>query len=125
MYALTPHQPMLPGVSLGGAPCGRLLQPPLPANCPSCSDSLCPHLFCPLPIPTPLLPTPQEYVEAGRPVEDCFSRNRSFNRKIKRYGRFVPRGEGEGAAAETQGGSGEDGAARSGRDGAAGRRRSE
>jgi hypothetical protein len=42
----------------------------------------------------------QEYVDAGRPVEDCFSRNRSFGRKVKRYGKFVPRGEaGPGAGA--------------------------
>jgi superfamily II DNA/RNA helicase len=33
------------------------------------------------------------YVEAGQPVEDCFSRNRSFSRKVKRYGKFVPRGQ--------------------------------
>lgn len=33
------------------------------------------------------------YVEAGEPLEACFSRNRSFSRKVKRYGGFVPRGE--------------------------------
>lgn len=33
------------------------------------------------------------YVEAGEPVADCFSRNRSFSRKVKRYGKFVPRGK--------------------------------
>lgn len=33
------------------------------------------------------------YVEEGKPVEGCFSRNRSFSRKVKRYGGFVPRGE--------------------------------
>lgn len=35
----------------------------------------------------------RNYVEAGEPVEDCFSRNRSFSRKVKRYGKFVPRGQ--------------------------------
>jgi len=35
----------------------------------------------------------RKYVEAGEPVEDCFSRNRSFSRKVKRYGKFVPRGQ--------------------------------
>ena len=35
----------------------------------------------------------RKYVEEGKPVEDCFSRNRSFSRKVKRYGKFVPRGQ--------------------------------
>lgn len=35
----------------------------------------------------------RQYVEAGEPVADCFSRNRSFSRKVKRYGKFVPRGQ--------------------------------
>jgi superfamily II DNA/RNA helicase len=35
----------------------------------------------------------RKYVEAGEPVADCFSRNRSFRRKVKRYGKFVPRGQ--------------------------------
>lgn len=35
----------------------------------------------------------REYIAAGRPVEDCFSSNRSFSKKLKRYGRFVPRGQ--------------------------------
>jgi superfamily II DNA/RNA helicase len=34
----------------------------------------------------------KQYVEEGRPVADCFSRNRSFSKKMKRYGKFVPRG---------------------------------
>lgn len=34
----------------------------------------------------------RQYIEAGQPVEECFSRNRSFSRKVKRYGKFVPRG---------------------------------
>ena len=32
-------------------------------------------------------------IEAGRAIEGTFSRNRSFRHKVKRYGRFVPRGE--------------------------------
>lgn len=35
----------------------------------------------------------QAEIEAGRPIEGTFSRNRSFRSKYKRYGRFVPRGE--------------------------------
>jgi superfamily II DNA/RNA helicase len=35
----------------------------------------------------------RRYVREGRPVEECFSRNRSFSRKVKRYGGFVPRGQ--------------------------------
>lgn len=35
----------------------------------------------------------QQYVEAGEPLEECFSRNRSFSRKLKRYGKFVARGK--------------------------------
>lgn len=31
-------------------------------------------------------------VEAGEPVEGAFSRKRSFAKKLKRYGRYVPRG---------------------------------
>ncbi len=39
-------------------------------------------------------------IEEGRPVEGCFSRNRSFNKKVRRYGEFVERGAaGPGAAA--------------------------
>ena len=32
-------------------------------------------------------------VEARLPLDGCFSRNRSFARKLKKYGKFVPRGE--------------------------------
>eukprot|EP00879_Flechtneria_rotunda_P026452 GHRR01028203.1.p1 GENE.GHRR01028203.1~~GHRR01028203.1.p1 ORF type:complete len:523 (+),score=159.45 GHRR01028203.1:586-2154(+) len=35
----------------------------------------------------------QQYIQEGRPIQDCFSRNRSFSRKVKRYGKFVPRGQ--------------------------------
>ena len=31
-------------------------------------------------------------VEAGEPVEGAFSRKRSFAKKLKRYGYYVPRG---------------------------------
>ncbi len=34
----------------------------------------------------------RSYVEEGRPLEAAFSRARSFSRKFKRTGRFVPRG---------------------------------
>jgi hypothetical protein len=47
----------------------------------------------------------RSHVEEGRPVEACFSRNRSFSRKVKRYGGFVPRGE-AGAGAGSGGGGG-------------------
>jgi superfamily II DNA/RNA helicase len=39
----------------------------------------------------------QQYVREGRPVEECFSRNRSFRSKVKKYGQFVPRGQAGGA----------------------------
>jgi superfamily II DNA/RNA helicase len=42
-------------------------------------------------------------VEAGAPLEGAFSRKRSFRRKLRRYGEFVPRGQrplGAGAAKE-------------------------
>jgi hypothetical protein len=32
-------------------------------------------------------------VDRGERLEGCFSRNRSFSQKMKRYGRFVPRGQ--------------------------------
>jgi superfamily II DNA/RNA helicase len=46
-------------------------------------------------------------IEEGRPVEGCFSRNRSFARKVKRYGGFVPRGQagGGGGGGEEDGGA--------------------
>jgi superfamily II DNA/RNA helicase len=34
----------------------------------------------------------REAVEAGQPVEGAFSRNRSFRKKLRRYGQYVPRG---------------------------------
>lgn len=38
----------------------------------------------------------KEAVHHGWPVEGAFSRNRSFRKKVRRYGRYVPRGvEGE------------------------------
>ena len=38
----------------------------------------------------------QRYITEGKPVEGCFSRNRSFSKKYKKFGKFVPRGEGSG-----------------------------
>jgi superfamily II DNA/RNA helicase len=35
----------------------------------------------------------RQYINDGKPIEDCFSRNRSFSKKVKRYGKFVPRGQ--------------------------------
>lgn len=35
----------------------------------------------------------RQYVQEGKSIEECFSRNRSFSRKVKRYGKFVPRGQ--------------------------------
>jgi len=32
-------------------------------------------------------------VEAGSPLEGAFSRKRSFRRKLRRYGEYVPRGQ--------------------------------
>lgn len=31
-------------------------------------------------------------MEAGQPVEGAFSRNRSFAKKVRKYGKYVPRG---------------------------------
>ena len=41
-------------------------------------------------------------VEAGEPVEGAFSRKRSFAKKLKRYGHYVPRGR---TVEQVQGGS--------------------
>ena len=41
----------------------------------------------------PLVDVIREAVEEGRPVEGAFSRKRSFNKKFKRYGKFVARGD--------------------------------
>lgn len=35
----------------------------------------------------------KQYVAEGQPIEECFSRNRSFSNKVKKYGKFVPRGQ--------------------------------
>lgn len=32
-------------------------------------------------------------IEAGEPIEGAFSRNRSFRKKLKKYGQYVPRGQ--------------------------------
>ena len=41
----------------------------------------------------PLAEAIRAEVEAGRPIEGTFSRNRSFASKFKRYGQYVPRGQ--------------------------------
>ena len=38
-------------------------------------------------------------IEAGEPIEGAFSRNRSFSKKVKKYGKYVPRGQGPQYAA--------------------------
>ena len=35
----------------------------------------------------------REAVESGQPVEGAFSRNRSFRKKVRKYGKYVPRGQ--------------------------------
>lgn len=40
----------------------------------------------------PLVNAIREAVAEGRPVEGAFSRKRSFRKKFKRYGEYVPRG---------------------------------
>jgi len=35
----------------------------------------------------------KEAVDAGEPIEGAFSRNRSFSKKVKKYGKYVPRGQ--------------------------------
>ncbi len=32
-------------------------------------------------------------IDAGEPIEGAFSRNRSFSKKVKKYGKYVPRGQ--------------------------------
>ena len=32
-------------------------------------------------------------MRAGEPIEGAFSRNRSFSKKVKKYGKYVPRGQ--------------------------------
>ncbi len=31
-------------------------------------------------------------IDAGEPIEGAFSRNRSFKKKVRKYGKYVPRG---------------------------------
>lgn len=45
----------------------------------------------------------KDYIEAGKPVEGCFSRNRSFSKKLRKYGTFVPRAQ-AGVGREAPGG---------------------
>lgn len=40
----------------------------------------------------PLVTVLRQFIEEGRPLEAAFSRARSFSMKMKRKGRFVPRG---------------------------------
>ena len=40
-----------------------------------------------------LASTLRDALEADEPMEGAFSRNRSFRHKMRRYGRFVPRGQ--------------------------------
>ena len=35
----------------------------------------------------------RDAVESGQPVEGAFSRNRSFRKKVRKYGKYVPRGQ--------------------------------
>jgi hypothetical protein len=35
----------------------------------------------------------RDAIEAGEPIEGAFSRNRSFRKKLKKYGQYVPRGQ--------------------------------
>jgi len=42
----------------------------------------------------PLAEAVKAAVEADMPVEGAFSRNRSFSKKFKKYGQYVPRGQG-------------------------------
>ena len=32
-------------------------------------------------------------IDAGEPIEGAFSRNRSFSKKVKKYGKYIPRGK--------------------------------
>lgn len=42
----------------------------------------------------PLAEAVKAAIEADQPVEGAFSRNRSFSKKFKKYGQYVPRGQG-------------------------------
>lgn len=41
----------------------------------------------------PLAEAVKAAIEADLPVEGAFSRNRSFSKKFKKYGQYVPRGQ--------------------------------
>ena len=41
----------------------------------------------------PLAEAVKAAIEADLPVEGAFSRNRSFSKKYKKYGHYVPRGQ--------------------------------
>ena len=41
----------------------------------------------------PLAEAVKAAIEADMPVEGAFSRNRSFSKKIRKYGQYVPRGQ--------------------------------
>ena len=41
----------------------------------------------------PLAEAIRSEIEAGKPIEGTFSRNRSFKAKFKKYGEYVPRGQ--------------------------------
>ena len=44
----------------------------------------------------------RQYIDEGRPLEAAFSRARSFSRKIKRRGEFIPRGYSKSQLEEEQ-----------------------
>ncbi|KAL4422948.1 hypothetical protein ABPG75_009145 [Micractinium tetrahymenae] len=41
----------------------------------------------------PLVQAIRDNIAAGQPVEDAFSRKRSFRKKLRKYGQYVPRGQ--------------------------------
>ena len=41
----------------------------------------------------PLADAVKAAIQADRPIEGAFSRNRSFSKKYKKYGQYVPRGQ--------------------------------
>lgn len=52
-----------------------------------------------LPEQTVLAEAIRAAIDAGEPIEGAFSRNRSFRKKVKKYGKYVPRGQGPQYAA--------------------------
>lgn len=52
----------------------------------------------------PLALTLRDAIEAGEPVEGAFSRNRSFGKKFKKYGQYIPRGQ-RGPSSQERNGS--------------------